>query len=259
MTPDNDSLGTTEIDGIAVGRRSQAECQGPAARGNLLRASHVEQDMPDSALAVTVRWVRDFLARPHPHVGRAGPVCPFTPTALALDTIWLTEVSETKVDRAAVEALIADYRDLFLELDPRSGQAALSKTILVVFPNLGEQGARVVDEVQAAQKAPFVEAGLMLGEFHAANESPGLRNPDFRPLRSPVPMLAIRHMVETDLPFLRRDIDAPEVRTKFLRAYLRRLGSSVRRSNFDQAIAALVDAELQVARIRAERHAGDVA
>lgn len=219
----------------------------PVGEGALLRASDVERDHArDSSLKVTLAWVREFLARPHPALGRSGPVCPFTPMALNLDTIWLAEVADACVDRQDIAALIGRYRDLFLELEPRSGNASINKCILVVFPNLGEAGANVVDEVQAELKARFVDVGLMLGEFHASNDSPGLRNPEFRPLRSPIPMLAIRHMVESDLPFLRRSIDAPEVRLSYLRSYLRRLGTSISRNSFDTAIESLVEAELQV-------------
>lgn len=210
---------------------------------SLRRASDVERELPaDAPLVLTLRWVREFLARPHPDVGRAGPVCPFSPAALAMDTIWLTEVADDAPNRERIVELIGRYRDAFLEIEPREGAMSLNKTILVVFPNLGADGAALVDDVQAELKASFVDVGLMLGEFHAQNESPGLRNPDFRPLRSPVPMLAIRHMVESDLPFLQRSIDAPSVRAAYLRSYLRRLGGTIRPKYFDQAVTALADA-----------------
>jgi hypothetical protein len=50
---------------------------------------------------------------------------------------------------------------------------------------------------------------MMLENFTLQRE-PGLRNPDFRPLRSPVPMLAIRHMVESDLLFMTRPRYTPK-------------------------------------------------
>lgn len=246
MSADHDSLQLPDPDAAMMAARAQLVSAGPAARGQLLRASDVVREQPAHApLPVTVAWVRDFLARPHPELGRSGPVCPFTPLALDLDTIWLSEVADAELDMGRIGELIAHYRDLFLELEPRSGGAAINKAILLVFPNLGSDGAALIDAIQAAQKGGFVEQGLMLGEFHAHNLSPGLRNPRFFPLRSPVPMLAIRHMVESDLPFLRRDSDPAEVRAAFLRSYLRRLGPNLRRNNFEQAIEALVQAELE--------------
>jgi hypothetical protein len=88
--------------------------------------------------------------------------------------------------------------------------------------------------------------GLMLGEFHANNESPGLRNPDFRPLRSPIPMLAIRHMVDSDLPFLIRETYAPEERSAFLRSYLFRLGGALSQVQLNEALDELIVAEVAI-------------
>ena len=61
----------------------------------------------------------------------------------------------------------------------------------------------------------------MIGEFHSAPPAKaGLHNPDFRPLYSPIPLLAIRNMVATDYPFLKSDQD-------MFRAYLERFHSSI--------------------------------
>lgn len=244
MNPDNDAISLPESE-CPMHRASQRmdEKSEALGRGRLLRASDVQRELPAHApLAVILAWVNNFLARPHPDVGRPGPVCPFTPTALALDTIWLTEIDEPNTDRHTIVEAISRYREVFLEIEPRTGPMAINKTILVVFPHLGGGAGKLLDEAQSELKASFVDVGLMLGEFHAENESPGLRNPDFRPLRSPVPMLAIRHMVESDLPFLRRTIDEPNVRASYLRSYLRRLGSTIRAKYLDQAVTALADA-----------------
>lgn len=212
----------------------------------LIAGPVVERELPEeSPLRRTVTWVREFLARPHPELGRPGPVCPYTPAALNLGTLWLAEVPESDPAPEKITAIINAYRDRFLEIEPKTGNAAINKAFMVVFPNLGPNGAATVDRVQAELKPLFVAVGLMLGEFHATNESPGLRNPEFRPLRSPIPMLAIRYMVESDLPFLKRTIDAPELRSAFVRSYLRRLGGAMKPNNFDQAIDALVDAEIE--------------
>lgn len=216
-----------------------------AAR-QLLRASEALRLLAaESALARIVLWVREFLANPHPELGRSGPVCPFAPAALNMDTVWLTEVTDSSVDMATIGQILGTYREIFLELEPKHGPPAMNKAVLIVFPNLGAAGAALVDEVQFGHKAKFVDAGLMLGEFHSTNMSPGLRNEAFFPLRSPVPMLAIRHMVETDLPFLRRDLDPPQTRVAFLRSYIRRLGGVMSRNNFDLALESLLKAEMQ--------------
>lgn len=179
-----------------------------------------------SSLSKTVAWVRDFLAKPHPELGRSGPVCPFVPRALELNTIWLTVIRTEIPDEDQIKEIVGCYRDIFLELEPQDGGDELNKAILLIFPDIGsEEAPKLIDKVQQELKPYFVETGLMIGEFHKLNESPGLHNPEFRPLRSPIPMLAIRFMVESDLPFLIQENYSPRLRIKFLEAYLQRLST----------------------------------
>ena len=42
----------------------------------------------------------------------------------------------------------------------------------------------------------------MLGFMHAGAEAEGLWNPDFRPMKAPMPLLVVRRLVETDAPFI---------------------------------------------------------
>lgn len=224
-----------------------------AARFQLRRASEVEaENRPDSPLAESIAWVRRFLARPNAELGRAGPVCPFTPMALELDTIWLAEVKESKPDPNKIEEIVEQCRKTFMETEPREGPMAINKVFMVVFSGMGPDDAPWIDAMQAKLKPNFVDVGMMLGEFHARNDTPGLRNEQFRPLRSPIPMLVMRHMVESDLPFLKRDLDPAEVRVSYLRSYLRGLGGSLRRNYFDQALDALVKAEIELRTVAAE-------
>jgi hypothetical protein len=55
-----------------------------------------------------------------------------------------------------------------------------------------------IDGIQRPLRDEFVREGLMLGEFHQLSQSKGIHNKEFRPLRSPIPMLTIRHMVSTE-------------------------------------------------------------
>ena len=66
---------------------AQTESTNPsrADRPRLMRFSEVEsaQD-PDSSLTRIARWTREYLARPHPQLGRKGAVCPFVPLSYRL-------------------------------------------------------------------------------------------------------------------------------------------------------------------------------
>lgn len=205
----------------------------------------LQRDLP--YLIETTKWVRNFLAKPHPDLGRTGPVCPFLPKALQLESIQLATVHTKGVTQQAVEDIVRHYRDTFLELEPRSGDLALYKCLLLVFPDVSEEEAPVlIDNVQQKLKPFFVEQGLMIGEFHQRNATPGLHNPNFYPLRSPVPMLAIRFMTESDLPFLQRTTDEPHLRTQYLEAYLQSLTTVIKdEKKLVKAQEALAQARLE--------------
>lgn len=227
--------------------RKNEQSRGDFSASKLVRASEVAAACPDdSALIDVLDWVHGFLAQPHADLGRKGPVCPFVPVSLELDCIWLSEVSDEGLDKEKIAEIISGYRELFFSTPPNEGPEMINKAIMVVFPNLGEEGAKIVDEVQFNLKKHFVDRGLMLGEFHSKNESPGLRNEDFRPLRSPIPMLVIRHMVDSDLPFLLRSVYPANDRASFLRSYLSRLrGGSLSTTKFNQALEGVIEAEIQ--------------
>ncbi|PYC87632.1 hypothetical protein C7C46_03690 [Streptomyces tateyamensis] len=204
----------------------------------LVTAADLEPASPGSTLppAVAARadalrsvldWARTYLTEPHPDLGRAGPVCPFVGSSLREERFHLAVRPGRPADRAAVAEAVALHREWFLLLAPPGTPRAQSTTILVVFPDLpSSEAPELIDRTQLDLKTAFVEDGLMLGQFHdLPPEQPGLWNPDFRPLRSPLPMLVIRHMVPTDLPFL---VEDPRHRAAYQRLFGHR-GQSARR------------------------------
>lgn len=188
-----------------------------------LAAAEVAPIVADVAdrLRAVLSWAREYLCQPHPDLGRKGPVCPFAQGSLDRGTFFLAVHRGTRATPESLAGALLVYRDWFRVLRPVEGPGAQFKTILLIFPDLDGTGARaVVDETQARLKPQYVAEGLMLGEFHSGPPAKGgLWNPDFRPLHSPVPLLAVRHMVATDLPFLIDDADA-------LRSYLERFGGT---------------------------------
>lgn len=193
-------------------------------------------------------WVKNFLGKPHPELGRSGAVCPFIPRALKLNTIQLAVIRTKNLEPQQIEEIVKHYREVFLNLEPGKEELAFHKSIMLIFPDIPEAAAcQLIDGVQQRLKPFFVEAGLMLGEFHQRNESPGLHNVNFRPLRSPIPMLAIRFMTESDLPFLDRLTDNPAVRIQYLEAYLKQMSTIIKdEKKLSKAQAALTLAQTQL-------------
>ncbi len=173
-------------------------------------------------LRETVRWAKEYLCRPHPQLGRKGPVCPFVQTAMDQRLFFLTVYREQPLTSENMCRVVAKYRDWFLELEPRHGTDVQFQTILILFPDAAtDEGLLMIEATQERLKANYVDCGLMIGEFHyGPPRKPGLWNHEFRPLFSPVPLLAIRRMVPTDFPFLNSD-------ARWVASYLRLFGDQV--------------------------------
>jgi len=158
-------------------------------------------------ISILVKWVDEYLCEPHPELGRTGPVCPFVPTALEKRLLYVSFYPNVNknTDHNQLKEIVAEERDNFLNMEPRLGNNAQFKAILLLFPNLPDPHSnQVIDSIQSSLQEDFVEKGLMVGEFHPGPpDKRGLWNEGFRPLYCPVPLLAIRHMVPTDILFLK--------------------------------------------------------
>ena len=168
-------------------------------------------------------WLTGFLAAPLHELGRAGAVCPYIKQAVDADDVTLAVYDEQNDDEEHVENIVAAHRDSLIAGWSASKLSVARSSLscrLVIFVGLQPaRAARLVDDVQLRMKPSFVERGLMIGQFHPMSEEPGLWNSDFRPLRSPVAMLAIRRMIPTDLPFL--------TEAYAFRSYLQHHGSDI--------------------------------
>jgi hypothetical protein len=162
--------------------------------------------LPDNefqALVKTVYWAYNYLCKSHPDLGRNGAVCPYTSYSLNSNLFWLTVYKGdiTEVDEV-IESMLG-YKEWFIKTEPVSGELALFKTALILFPSEGQlEVGTFVDYIQKALKTSYVRDGLMIGQFFEGCKNPGIWNSDFHPLQSPVPLLAIRYMTPSDLVFL---------------------------------------------------------
>ena len=137
----------------------------------------------------------------HPELGRTGAVCPFTRQAAKIDTVRLGISHASPSDK---EKAFAPIRDGFGELEKIASKPGMRhfRTVIVGFPGCdSNKGIAMLKRVQRRLRFYSLRRGKMIGMMHATSEDPGLWNPDFRPLRAPLPVLAIRHMVEQDAPF----------------------------------------------------------
>jgi Cys-tRNA(Pro) deacylase len=185
------------------------------------------------AVLAIAGWAKSYLCAPHPELGRNGPLCPFVPGALTKKLLFTAVYEDADLDVAAIKTILLREMERFIALEPVSGNEAQFKSLMVLFPELpAGTAAERIETAQAELQGRFVPNGLMVGEFHdGPPDKRGLWNPEFRPLYSPVPMLVIRHMVPTDLLFLKDS--AP-----LFREYIKIYGNAVPerfRSHFEEA------------------------
>jgi hypothetical protein len=163
-----------------------------------------------AAMAEAVDWIYDFVMRPHADLGRKGAVCPFMDLAMkngrvSWSTVQLDSAADTdRLLSAAREGLDRIVRTLH-EPEQRSSAALF---LPLGAPDLVKQAT---ESVQQALRGEALARGCMIGDFSPGNTTPGIHNPRFRPLDSPVTILGVRRMVDTDLAFLATpDMPAPD-------------------------------------------------
>ena len=149
-------------------------------------------------------WVKSYLMASHPDLGRPGEVCPFTSRAYQLDTIRIGVSFAASRDGALVTQLMRDGLRQFAAIACEDATRQL-RTVIVGFPNLtNAEGVAALRSAQRRLTLRCLWDGLMIGRFHPDSEDEGLWNPDFRPMRAPIPLLAVRHLVRNDAPFALR-------------------------------------------------------
>ncbi|HEX8105159.1 MAG TPA: hypothetical protein VF533_21245 [Solirubrobacteraceae bacterium] len=155
------------------------------------------------ALRSLLKWVREYVVRPNPHIGRPGTVCPYVPGSLDRRTLWFAPERVAELEVADVVALMDGYRRLFLDRAPLDGHDAVYKTIMVVFPDLPAERAKdlFAEVLGELAEAAFEQDGIIYGPYYEGNEAPAVHNMDFRPFESPVPFMFVRHTVAGDWKF----------------------------------------------------------
>ncbi|MCE7001494.1 hypothetical protein LWC34_01355 [Kibdelosporangium philippinense] len=179
-----------------------------------------------------LEWSREYLVNSNPDLGRSGPVCPYTQPSLRKGLYYLAAPTTSDVDEA-IRALREQYTALSAGLSPDDQELL---TILLALPHLDYTDSTELDDLQRAAKDSFVAGGLMIGQFHPVCDEPGLWNAQFKALRAPLPLLAIRKLVVFDLPFV-IDTDAhaesylsrfaPDIPTRIRDQLVKRVASPV--------------------------------
>ncbi|MBL1082662.1 hypothetical protein JK359_11840 [Streptomyces actinomycinicus] len=175
------------------------------------------------ALAAVDGWLSDYIRKPHPRLGRPGPVCPFVEPAQRADALEIrVRLVGPTPSQALIDEVIRCALDEFSEVDWKAGNPNL-RSLLLVLPDLPPEHLHLLDAAHAALKPETVRRGLMIAQFHERCTEKAARNPHFEVSYAPVPMMAVRSMAIHDVLFLAD-------RREWFEQYAQRFGSRYRDS-----------------------------
>jgi hypothetical protein len=170
-----------------------------------------EEASNDERFSRILAWIESFLCAPNTELGRLGDVCPFAKTAVlrrSIEFYWNHSES--------VGSLSSDMERHMEEFLQAGGSDDIYRCRIIVPDSLpGVSSA--IEYVQKQLKPRYVEHHLMIGQFFPDCAEPGLRNKAFRPLQTPIPLIAIRNMVPTDIAFLYGN-------EQYVTAYMKKFG-----------------------------------
>jgi hypothetical protein len=185
----------------------------------------------NDALGELSGWLSDYAMADHAELGRTGTVCPFLKQASRLDTLRVGISLARPEDEASVFADIRGSFDRLKQIPTPPGKAQL-RTIAIGFPHCSSDlGVAMLERVYKRHKYYTLFRSRMIAFFHANSDTHGLWNPAFRPMRSPMPVIGIRYMIEQDAVFASKHklLTAPYL-LRFGPAGARRLADFWRRS-----------------------------
>jgi hypothetical protein len=184
----------------------------------------------DAALRATfgagLAWIKTFIMQPHPDLGRKGPVCPFAQPAHEARAMYFCalDAGEMSFD-VFIDVMMRVTSSFNRVARNMSGRSDLLS--LCIFPrNLrAELYYKYIDCAHSMLKPFYMNAGLMLGEFHPLSAVRGAHSETICPMRSDVPMFVIRSIALHDILFIDRPSGALGMRIHELECYMRAVGN----------------------------------
>jgi hypothetical protein len=184
----------------------------------------------DASLRATfvtgLAWIERFIMQPHPDLGRKGAVCPFAQAAHEARTIHFCALDVGEMSFDVFTDVMMRLTSFFNRFAGNtSGRSDLLS--LCIFPrNLRpESYYKFIDCAHSILKPHYMNAGLMLGEFHPLSAVRGAHSERICAMRSDVPIFVIRSIALHDILFIDRPSGALGIRIHELECYLHGVGN----------------------------------
>jgi hypothetical protein len=171
--------------------------EGAAAEGAVTRA-RVEQARE------VIEWMEEYIAAPHPDLGRKGAICPFVQKAMQLDRLLLAFHDEIDgSSRVALRALLLSYAKRLKERYPPELPDNILASYVIVFPNVPDERLPVLGRVHDEVKSHLMRHDVMAAVFYRGSSKGAARNARFALYGNvALPSIVLRHMDVRDIVFL---------------------------------------------------------
>ena len=167
-----------------------------------------------------LQWLEEYIAQPHPQLGRDGAICPFVRSALLEDTVTFLTYGRIK------HPTVAELRGILA----REGVERIGRivpdpdgvdltAVLVMFPELGVEYGDMIWAAYNGCLEALNGRGVMLGAFFPGSKQPGLDNPAFHPFQAPFPICVMRPMALRDIQFIMNEDGFREYRRRYAAQY----------------------------------------
>jgi len=150
------------------------------------------------------RWASEYIARPHPSLGRSGAICPFMQPSLELDRFDTWQIDEVdSADMPLLRRVTLAAARAFLERYPLGVPKNNFASVALTFPRLSGEHLLALDRLHDQLKTHLVARyDVMSTPCHLFSRKPSISNPDFAVFRSAVPLIVLRHLDVRDIRFL---------------------------------------------------------
>jgi hypothetical protein len=150
------------------------------------------------------RWASEYIARPHPSLGRGGAICPFMQPSLELERFHTWQIDEVDSgDMPRLRRVTLAAARAFLQRYPLGVPKNNFASVALTFPRLSGEHLLALDQLHDQLKTHLVARyDLMSTPCHLFSRKPSISNPDFPVFRSPVALLVLRHLDVRDIRFL---------------------------------------------------------
>ncbi len=159
-------------------------------------------EVETNALKSSMRWMREFIMRPHPNLGRTGPVCPFVKPAIDDHLLYFSvNQAQDPMNFKSIYDEMMHYKDIFNTFEPFTGPLSELRVIMFLCP-LSHESVLSDPHESKMLKSDMMKEGITVGQFFPTSDVKRMLRDKFFPVQPPVCMYSMRTFIPGDWMFI---------------------------------------------------------